>query len=175
MKTKNAKTTQITGTTKKNPWKLFRENQNGKIHILLILVLLVILVIALVIKFGIGKGSGDGGKDGEDETKVENKVEAANSITPAESPTTPPTVSTAPKQFSVIVEKTEILFDNEKFDNVQSLVDAMQKEAGEGAGFSVILHDENAVANTLEDLKNTLDKNGIPWATPTPIPTSKEQ
>lgn len=164
MKTKPKK------TTKRNPRDSFLENQSGKIHILLILILILIVAVMLIIKFGLGKGGGDGQGDGEAKPETENKTEAVNSITPAASPD----VSPAPKQFSVIVEKAEILFDNEKFDNVQSLLDAMQKEAGTNEGFSVILHDENAIANTLEDLKNALDKNGIPWATPTPVQTPKE-
>lgn len=180
MKTKITKptkpTTPITPikTISKNPQKSFRKNQDGKIHILLILVILLIIVVALIIKFGLGKGPGDGGEDSGNNPKPENKVEVESSITPAESPTTPPVATTAPQQFSVIVEKTEFLFDNEKFENVQSLVDAMQKQAGTDVSFSVILHDENAVANTLEDLKNALEKNGIPWATPTPAQTPEE-
>lgn len=135
---------------------------------------IIALLLALGLGFGFGKGMGSGDGEGEkdkvEDTQKDNMVEAVNDITPTESPTATP----APKQFSVVVDKTDILLNNEKFSNAQSMVDMIQKELEADEGVIVILHDENAVANTLEDVINALDKNGILWVTPTPAPASKE-
>ncbi|MGN0505489.1 MAG: hypothetical protein ACI4FZ_02955 [Lachnospiraceae bacterium] len=78
-------------------------------------------------------------------------------------------VTPAIKEFWVIIDKNIILYNNETIKNVQSLIEIIVNELGEGEQALVILHDDTAIENTLEDIKNTLDKNKIPWITPTPI------
>ncbi len=157
--------------TKKNLLKVFWENQTGGISGLLLVVVIIIVVLAsLGIGFGLGKGTGKGVGNGEGESQGQEyipdgeKDEVVDDVIPSDFPT----VTLAPKEFSVIVDRTEILFDNEKFSNAQSLIDVIQKKVEAGDSILIILHDENAIADTLEDVKNALDRNKILWVTPTP-------
>lgn len=160
---------------RENLFKTFLKDQTGGTSIILIIVIIfIVILLSFGAGFGFGKGTGKGAGNGDGEgteyTPSDDKVETASDVKPS----TLPTITSAPKEFSVVVERTEILFDNEKFSNAQSLIDIIQKKVETDESILIILHDEDAIANTLEDVKNALDRNGISWVTPTPVPTSEK-
>ncbi|MGN0505488.1 MAG: hypothetical protein ACI4FZ_02950 [Lachnospiraceae bacterium] len=152
-------------------------------------IILVIIVVAAVLGilgmyscsgggFGNGNGNGDGSGNGNgvENTSGNNAEENDNSKeTPSTVIENTDVIIPLTKEFSVIIEKSDILYNNEMISSAQSLVDIIKKQLSEGEQALVILHDDTAVENTLEDIKNTLDKNKIPWITPTPIPSTKEK
>lgn len=67
------------------------------------------------------------------------------------------------KEFSVIIDKREMIYNATSYSNAQSLIEQILSEVQEGEQPVVLLHIDNAITDTVENLKNTLDKNELEW------------
>lgn len=109
-----------------------------------------------------GAGSGDSGDDLMAENVTKNQAVEDNPIEP-EKPVT--TATPMPVEYHVIIEKDKIIFNNETVSNAQSLASMIVGMSNSGEQIHVMIHDEIAFANTVEDVKNALNKSDIPWST----------
>ena len=152
-----------------------KKKHTGAVFTLTAIIALVMGGSALDLNFGLGGDGDDIGvnsgnvslEDGNESLENGNDSSETPEVTPGVTPTDElaTMITDAPEEptvFDIIIDKDTILYNNETFDNVQSLIEAILEDAGENA-FYIILHDETAIENTLEDVKNAFDKSEIVW------------
>lgn len=110
----------------------------------------------------LGDGSGASGDEPVTENVAKNQEIEENLIEPEKAVVT---ATPMPVEYHVIIEKDKIIFNNETVSNAQSLASMIISMGNSGEQISVMIHDEIAFANTVEDVKNALNKNDIPWST----------
>lgn len=106
-----------------------------------------------------GDGSGNSDDNFVTENGTKNHVLEDNSEEPVA------TATPMPVEYHVIIEKDKIIFNNETVSNAQSLASMIVGMSNSEEQIHVIIHDEVAFANAVEDVKNALNKNDIPWST----------
>lgn len=110
----------------------------------------------------VGDGSGNSDDNFVTENSTKNQVLEDNLVEPEEPVAT---ATPMPVEYHVIIEKDKIIFNNETVSNAQSLASMIVGMSNNEEQIHVIIHDEVAFANTVEDVKNALNKSDIPWST----------
>lgn len=109
-----------------------------------------------------GDGSGESESIGATEKSTQDNENEDDVVEPEK---VAATATPMPVEYHVIIEKDKIIFNNETVSNAQSLASMIKSMGNTGVQMKVIIHDEIAFANTLEDVKNALNKSDIPWST----------
>jgi len=110
-----------------------------------------------LVESGDGSGDFDDGDSAESVTKdttmeeIDAEQEKVVTVTPM------------PMVYDVIIERDKIIFNNETVSSAQSLSSMIKNLITSGEEVRVVINDEFAYVNTLEDVKNALEKNDIPW------------